>query len=130
MSVAYYIVLDNAQPGFETFVNGKFLARDTQQMDAVCKKLGIRAFDDFLTMSEDDISDMLGEEIELPEGEGEQWFTPEEGMAFVTALITHLKANPQDVKNSQGVLEDLAEYAEVFEKVQGIGAKWHLNLDL
>jgi hypothetical protein len=81
-------------------------------------------------MSEDDVSDMLGEEVELPEGEGEQWFTAEEGIAFVTALLTHIKANPKDVRNAEGVLEDLAEYAEVLEKARNIGAKWHLNLDI
>lgn len=45
MSVAYYIVLDNEEPGFETFVNGKFLAHDANKIDAICKKLGIRKFD-------------------------------------------------------------------------------------
>jgi hypothetical protein len=130
VSVAYFIVLDNEEPGFDTFVNGKFLAKDAKKLDAICKKLSIRNFDDFLTMSEDDVSDMLGEEVELPEGEGEQWFTAEEGIAFVTALLTHIKANPKDVRNAEGVLEDLAEYAEVLEKARNIGAKWHLNLDI
>ncbi len=130
MSVACYIVLDNEQPGFETFVNGKFLAKDTKKIDAICKKLGIRTFDDFLTMAENDISDILGEEAEQTEGEGEQWFTAEEGMAFVTTLITYIKANPKDVKNADRVLADLAEYAEVLEKAQGIGAKWRLCLDI
>lgn len=130
MSVAYYIVLDNEEPGFETFVNGKFLAHDVENLDAICERLGIRAFGDFLAMSEDDISDMLGEDVELPEYEGEQWFDAREGIALVNALVAHIKANPGDVDNSSGVLEDLAEYAEVFQKAEGIGAKWHLNLDI
>jgi len=109
MGVAYYIVLDNEEPGFDAFVNGKYLANETTKLDAICDKLGIRKFDDFLTMSEDDISDMLGENIDLPEGEGEQWFTADEGIAFVSALIAHIKTNPKDVKNPEGVLEDLAE---------------------
>ncbi|CAG0947610.1 hypothetical protein ANRL1_04332 [Anaerolineae bacterium] len=130
MSVAYYVVLDNEEPGFDAFVNGKYLAKETAKLDAICNKLGIRKFDDFLTMSEDDISDMLGEEVELPEGEGERWFTADEGIAFVSALITHINDNPKDVKNPEGVLEDLAEYADIFEKANNIGAKWHLNLDI
>jgi hypothetical protein len=39
-------------------------------------------------------------------------------------------ANPQSVENAQGVLDDLAEYAEILEKAKAIGAKWHLNLDI
>lgn len=130
MSVAYYIVLNNEEPDFDTFVNGKSLARAVEQIDVICGKLGIRNFDDFLTMSADDIADMLGEDIELPEGEGEKWFTADEGIAFFASLVDHIRANPADVKNPEGVLDDLAEYNEVLQKAKGIGAKWHLNLDI
>jgi hypothetical protein len=130
MSVAYYIVLDNTDPGFDTFVNGKSLANETEKIDAICEKIGIKKLDDFMTMSEDDISDMLGENIELPESEGEQWFSADEGIAFVTTLISHIQTNPKDVKNAEDVLSDLAEYAEIFVKTKNIGAKWHLNLDI
>jgi hypothetical protein len=130
MSVAYYIVLDNTDPGFDTFVNGKFIANEIEKIDAICEKLGIQKLDDFMTMSEDDISDMLGEDIELPESEGGQWFSAEEGIAFVKALILHINTNPKDVKNAEDVLRDLAEYAVIFEKIKNIGAKWHLSLDI
>lgn len=129
MSVAYYIVLDNDDPGFDTFVNGKFLAHE-ENLNLLCKTLGLKTFDDFLTMSEDDIFDMLGEDIGLPEGEQEQWFSPEEGIAFVVVLSEHIRANPKSVMNPEDVLSDLAEYADVLEKAKGVGAKWHLNLDI
>ena len=130
MSVAYYIVLDHEEPGFDTFVNGKFLARDAEKLDAICEQLGIPKIDDFVVMSEDELADLLDEDIELPEGEGEQWFTADEGIAFVTALTEHIKVNPGTLSNPQGILEDLAEYADVFEKAKGIDAKWRLNLDI
>ena len=130
MSVAYYIVLDHEEPGFDAFANGKFLARDAEKLDAICEQLDIPKIDDFVFMSEDELADLLDEDIELPEGEGEQWFTADEGIAFVTALTEHIKANPDTLSNPQGVLEDLAEYADVFEKAKDIGAKWHLNLDI
>jgi len=130
VGVAYYIVLNNEDPGFDTFVNGKFLARETTKLDSICKKLGLPKFEDFLTMSEEDISDMPGEDVKLPEGEGEKWFSPDEGLSFVSELAAHIKANPKDVKNADGVLEDLAEYAEVLQKAKNVGAMWHLNLDI
>lgn len=129
MSVAYYIVLDNDEPGFDTMVDGKALAHE-EKIDALCEKLGLKALEDFLSMSEEDLADMLGEEIELPEGEGEKWFTPEEGLAFVSALVAHIKANPGSVKDAEGCLRDLAQYAEVLEQAKSIGAKWHLHLDI
>lgn len=130
MSVAYYIVLNNENPGFDTFVNGKFLAKEAKKLNALSKKLGVPKFEDFVSMSAEDISDMLGEEIEIPEGEGEKWFTPHEGLGFVSALTGYITANPAEFKNAPGLLEDLAEYAEVFEQARGIGAMWHLNMDI
>lgn len=129
MSLAYHIVLDNEEPGFDAFVNGKYLARE-DGLDALCKRLHLKTFGDFLAMSEDDISDMLGEDIDLPEGEGERWFTPEEGLAWVATLAAHIKADPTSVTEPHGCLEDLAEYAAVLEKAEVIGANWHLNLDI
>jgi hypothetical protein len=130
MSVAYYIVLDNTEPGFDTFVNGKSIANEKEKIDAICGKLGIQKLDDFISMSEDDISDMLGEDINLPESGGEQWFSADDGIAFVTTLITHIETNPKDVMNAENVLSDFGEYAEIFKKTKNIGAKWHLNLDI
>lgn len=130
MSVAYYIVLDNTEPGFDTFVNGKSIANETVKIDAICEKLGIQKLDDFISMSEDDISDMLGEDIDLPESAGEQWFSADEGIAFVTAVISHIRSNPKDVMNAEDVLGDFEEYAEIFKKTKEIGAKWHLYLDI
>jgi hypothetical protein len=129
VSVAYFIVLDNEDPEFDTCVNGKSLAKEASRLDPICKKLAIPTFDDFLSASAEDLSDMLGEDIQLPEDEEEKWFSPEEGISFVNALTEHIKANPKDVKDAEGVLSDLAEYAEVLEKTKSAGAKWRLSLD-
>lgn len=129
MSVSYYIVLDNNDPGFDTFVNGKALAHE-EELNSLCKKLGLVTFDDFVAMSEDDISDLMGDGMDMPEGEGEKWFTPEEGLEFVAALSSHIQSNPKAVKDATGCLEDLAEYTSILEKAKSIGAKWHLNLDI
>lgn len=129
MSVAYYIVLDNEEPGFDTFVNGKYLAHE-DGLEALCEQLHLKTFEDFLAMSGDDISDILGEDIDLPGGNGEQWFSPEEGLTWLSALAAHIRANPSSVTEPQGCLEDIAEYAEVLENAKEIGANWHLNLDI
>ncbi|MFN3985450.1 MAG: hypothetical protein ACK4KV_08165 [Rhodocyclaceae bacterium] len=129
MSVAYYIVLDNDNPGFDTFINGKYLAHE-DGLNELCKHLGLKTLDDFLVMSDDDISDLLGEDIELPEQEGQKWYSPDEGIAWATALANHIKANPSSVANPQGCLEDLAEYTDILERARKIDARWHLDLDI
>jgi len=126
MSVAFYIVLDNDAPGFDSFVNGKTLAKESKKLDAVCQKLGIPKFDDFVSMSAGDMEDFIGDDAEPPE---EKWFDAEDGLKFVNALMLHINANPEDVKNFKAVSEELAEYADVLGKAKAIGAKWHLSID-
>ena len=129
MGVAYYIVLDNAAPGFDTFVNGKALAHESERLDAISKKLGIRTFEDFLSISAADLEGMLGDDVEIPE-QDVKWFSADEGLSFVQKLLQYIRANPSSIANSQNVLEDLEEYAALFQKAKGIGARWHLTLDI
>ena len=129
MSVAYYIVLDNDEPGFDTFVNGKALARE-KKLASLCKSLGLNNFEDFLTMSEEDISDVLGEDVDLPDELNEKWFMPDEGLTYFSAIADHIKANPASVDDPEECLEELAEYTDILTKAKKIGAKWHLNLDI
>lgn len=130
MSVAYYIVLDNREPGFDVYVNGRFIAKEANRLDAACIELGIPQLEHFIAMSGKDISEMLGEDMDIPKGEGERWFAAEEGLAFVNALIAHIQARPKTVRSPEGILAELAEYADVFGKAGSIGAKWHLGLDI
>lgn len=129
MSLAYYIVLDDEDPGFDTFVNGKALAHE-DGLNELCAALGLKSFDDYLTMSGDELSDLLGEDIELPEGSGEQWFDADEGLRWIEALAAHIRANPSAVTDAEGCLSDLEEYADVLKKTAAAGAHWHLSIDL
>ncbi|MSQ47644.1 MAG: hypothetical protein EXR78_04515 [Deltaproteobacteria bacterium] len=122
MGVAFYIVLDNEEPGFDTSVDGKAIAREAKKLDAISKKLGLPRFDDFISMSSEDIADLIGDDVEIPEQE-EQWFSAAEGLSFIEALVSHMRANPKSVKTPAGVLDDLTAYREVLEKAKAIGAK-------
>src|SRR5215471_18561507 len=128
MSAAFFIVLDRENPGFDTTVNGKFLSQDSKRLEKVAKSLGIRPLEEYVSYSPDEaraLMEDLGsspEEIaavKLPE---QQWFDAKQGLDFVPTLSKHLEANPKAVKNAKGVLADLEEYKEVFEKAQAVGA--------
>ena len=129
MGVAYYIVLDNEEPGFDTFVNGKAVARCVNQIDAISKKNGLPKLDDFLGMSSDDISDIIGEDLYIPEQEG-IWFTIDEGIKFLDTFKKYIQENPIEAKDSEAVLEDLEQYLKILSKAQSINAKWHFNIDI
>ncbi|WP_028102029.1 hypothetical protein [Pseudoduganella violaceinigra] len=132
MSVAYYIVLDNDEPDFETFVNGKAVAHAADEIDQLCDQHGLQRLDSFMGQSMDEFADMLDEDIELPEGEdGEaKWFKPSDGISLIDAIASAIRKQPDSVPSADAVLEDLAEYKEVLQQARDINAKWHLALDI
>lgn len=135
MSTAYFIVLDNNEPGFDTFVNGKRLSKESGRLKKICNKLGIPTFEHFISYSPEETREMMTEMgndeediegVELPE---QKWFIAQEGLDFVAQLVEHIEANPEDVNDKEGVLEELEEYREVFTKAKKIKAKWNLQID-
>ncbi len=131
MSVAFYIVLDNKEPGFDTFVNGKAIAH-ADDLDAFCVKYGLPVLESFVSQSLEELEDMLDEEMELPDGESDeaQWFDAQEGVNYVDALIAALRKEPDGIESSADVIDDLLEYKAVLEQAQAIDAKWRLALDI
>ena len=131
VSVAYYIVLDNDDPGFETFVNGKAVAHALDELDALCDRNQLAKLDSFMGQSLDDLAEMLDEDLELPEDMGDaKWFLPAEGMSAIDGLIEAVRKNSSGITSAKEVIEDLVGYKEVLSKAQAIGAKWHLALDI
>jgi hypothetical protein len=135
MSVVYFIVLDNPDPGFDTIVNGKFLAKESKRLDKVDKALGLPTLDEFVSYSPDEARAMMEDlgsdpaevaRMELPE---QKWYEAQEGLDLVAKLTAHLRANPSAVKNAKGVLADFVEFKEVFKKAKSIGARWNLQVD-
>jgi len=127
MGVAYYIVLDNENPGFETLVNGKAVARARDAIYAITEKLGLKGIDDLTSFGD------LDDEFELPEEYRETqtpWFEPQEGITWVSAIRESIAANPSAVAEGERVLSDLAEYEALLKRAAEIGAKWHFAMDL
>jgi hypothetical protein len=131
MGVAYYIEIDNEELDVEE-VDGKSAARAMEELNAIAEDLGVKPFDSFLGQSMDDLSDMLGEEIEPDEGvESEaSWFAPSEGLVVLDGLLDALAKDPKRVKNAKRVIEDLQSYHSVLKRAEAAGARWHLAIDI
>jgi hypothetical protein len=126
MGLSYFIVLDNEKPGFETFVNGKYIAQAYKKLGGITKDLKMKSIDEFC--GNEEAAEILGIEDEL-EGMETQWFEAEEGLAWVAKLREHLEANRASIKEAKNVLSDLKEYEELLKKAKKIGAKWRLGVD-
>jgi hypothetical protein len=123
MSLAYFVTISSDQTDFDTFVNGKAVAKQAEVLNDLAKQLGVTPLDDFLGMSED-----VAEEFDI-KADVDLWFKPEAGLQTVEALIKHLEQTPNAVKNSKGVLEDLREYQEVLSQIKAKGLEWRFEMD-
>lgn len=134
--LAFFIVVDKKDSGFDTMVNGKFLSKEAESLRKISKALGIKELEDFVSYSPDEARELM-EDIGLEEEDIKgvsvpnlKWHEPQEGLDWVKAVAKHIKANPKAVKNAKGVFEDLKEYEVVLAKAKAVGVKWNLQVDL
>lgn len=124
--MALYIVLENKAPGFDPFVNGKALGRSEKQLAEMAARLGVRPLMEFFSVNPDEAGEFLESEgvsdVEIP---GEQWFSPEDGLRTVQALLGQV----ENVPGLEGVKADLLEFEGVLRQAQAKGIKWHLAVD-
>jgi hypothetical protein len=127
MGAAYYIALDNGNPGFDTMVNGKAGARVRDAIVAITDKLKLPGIDDLASFA--DLAAEFGVDPDLPAAQ-EKWFEPAEGIQWVRAVRDHIQANRKSVKKPEAVLADLNEYEDLLTKAQSIASKWHFAIDI
>jgi hypothetical protein len=127
MGVALYVVLDNQDPGFDVMVDGKAVGKAADKLNRICSSIGLSPVDDFVSMSMEEVGDMLGEEI--PEV-AEKWFDAQDGIAYFTKLSSYLQANPASLVQSKSVVQDIEDYIGVLQQAKTIGAKWRLSVDI
>ena len=133
MSAAYYIVLDNNDPGFDPFANGKFLSKESDVLAAISELAEQPTLDDFVSLAPDESAAMMEElggdagDVEFPP---ERWFSADEGIGWAKAILAEVEKKRSSLKNADGVISDLREYEQVLSQAKAIGAKWHLQVDL
>lgn len=126
-----YIVVEGEDPGFDTFVNGRALARHEDGMEKLALSLGVKPLIEFFSADESSMS------LLIEEGAGNaelikrlpptQWYTGGDGVRTCEALVEALAAEPQ-MLGTEGpqVLEELEDYVRVLRKTEERGLRWHL----
>ncbi len=121
----YYVMLDNPEPGFDDCFESSILADASEELEAVEKHLKIKShFELFSYTVQNDLCPPGYEETEIP------WFEPDEGIAWLTAVIDHVRANPASVEHAEQLIEGLSHCRNVLRKANEIGAKWHFAMDI
>jgi hypothetical protein len=131
MAASMYIVVEGVDPGFDTFVNGRSMARHEDALERLALRLGVRPLIEFFSADENSMS------LLIEEGAGNQelmrrlpppqWYSPAEGLVTVRALVKALDDDPQQLgTEGEQVLSELLEYQQVLKKTSDRKMRWHL----
>jgi hypothetical protein len=131
MAASMYIVVEGEDPGFDIFVNGRFLARYESALERLTLELGVRPLLEFFSADESSMALLIEEGAGNPELLSRlpppQWYGARDGLETVSALVRSLQDDPQQL-GSEGtmVLGELREYETVLRKAAERGLRWHL----
>lgn len=131
MAASMYIVVEGEDPGFDTFVNGRSLARHEDALEKLALSLGARPLIEFFSADENSMALLIeegaGDQELLRKLPPPQWYQPADGLKTVQALLQALRDDPQQLgTEGKQVLSELKEYAEVLEKARDREMRWHL----
>ncbi len=130
MSVAYFIVLDNDNPGFDTEMDGSVIAGEEEVLVKIATDAGLASPLDFFSMAQDEMAEFLEEAgVDGSPPAEEVWFSAADGLGWVRALQAAVRASSGLLTNHAGVLSDLAEIEAILANAKDLGARWHMAVD-
>lgn len=126
-----YIVVEGEDPGFDIFVNGHALARNEDALEKLATRLKVKPLLEFFSADQNSMALLLEEGAGDPEWAKTlpppQWFSPEDGLVTVRALLEHLTEHPACFgTETEPVASELAEYMAVLEKTIRHNLRWQL----
>lgn len=126
-----YIVVEGEDPGFDTFVNGRSLARHEDALEKLALRQGVRPLIEFFSADENSMALLIeegaGDQELLRRLPPPQWYSPTDGLKTVQALLQALQDDPQQLgTEGKQVISELKEYQEVLEKAKEREMRWHL----
>ena len=129
MSLAWYVVLEREVAGFDPSVNGKFIAKAGDQLDAIAKSAGVTPLMDFFSASPEMLEGLMEDagEDTFVGAPSEQWFSAEDGLKTVRVLLE--ATSNGTLPSSDKIASDLREFETVLEKALSHGVRWHLAID-
>lgn len=126
-----YIVVEGEDPGFDIFVNGHALARNEDALEKLALRLNVKPLLEFFSADQNSMALLLEEGAGDPEWARTlpppQWFSPEDGLSTVNALLNSLKDSPGTLgSETELVVTELTDYVRVLEKTAQYNLRWQL----
>jgi hypothetical protein len=132
MGAAVYLKLENPEAAREqaSVVDGKGVAREWASLNDFAESHGLTPLHDFLSMSHDDVSDLIGDDAVSEASASippEKWFEPSKGLQAVEQLLQRIESNGYSLSNA--ALRDLHSYQEVLEAAARDKVRFHFAFD-
>ena len=125
MGTALYVALQRKIADVDTIIDGKMLCKAEKELTKAAKRLGVRPLMEFFSTSPEEAADLLGEDVEGIEIPGAQWFSAEEGLRTVDALLTKAERS----RELLAAKDDLLGCQRVLREARKHGVRWHLAID-
>jgi dihydroorotase-like cyclic amidohydrolase len=126
-----YIVLEKKIPSADVYVNGSFLSKHNDELGRMAKRLGVQPLMDFFSISKEELLSLAedyGASLNKPKAaHQEKWFTAEEGLRTINALLQGLASSK--LGQSDRIEAELREFVKVLELAKANGVRWHLGVD-
>jgi hypothetical protein len=126
-----YIVVEGEDPGYDIFVNGHALARNEDALEKLAMRLNVKPLLEFFSADQNSMALLLEEGAGDPEWAKTlpppQWFSPGDGLVTIRALLDYLKDAPATLgSETEPIVNELTEYAQVLEKTVRRNLRWQL----
>ncbi len=125
MGAALYIALEKQIPDFDSVIDGKMLSKSEKQLAAAAKRLGVRPLMEFFSTSAEEAEDLLGDDMAGIDIPAAQWFSAEEGLRTVEALLAQAEISAE----LRATKDDLLDCQRVLRAAQKHDVRWHLAID-
>ena len=125
MGAALYIVLENRIPDVDPAIDGKMLSKYEKQLATAAKRLGVRSLMEFFSTNADEAEAFLGEDgagIDIPDA---QWFSADEGLKTVDALLSEVNVSPV----LKAATDDLLGCQRLLREAKKHEIKWRFAID-
>ena len=125
MGSALYIALEEKIPDLDTMIDGKMLSKAEKHLAKAAKRLGVRPLMEFFSTSADEAADLLGDDVAGIDIPAAQWFSAEEGLKTIDALLPEVERSPE----LRAATDDLLGCQRVLREAHKHGVRWHLAID-
>lgn len=125
MGSALYIALEKKIPDLDAIIDGKMLSKAEEPLARTAERLGVRPLMEFFSTSPDEAAQLLGEDVAGIDIPAAQWFSADEGLKTVDALLDEADRSPE----LRAAKDDLLGCQRVLREAKRHGVRWHLAID-